>query len=98
MKPKTTYDITVTGTDIYDKTITIERRVIPGMVIPACLYIKKITFDIIFLYTLAFSTQCSVHLINDGITVKGSMIIVEFSAVGTLGALCIFDGSTNPCK
>ena len=33
MKPETTYDITVTGTDIYDKTISIERRVIPGMLI-----------------------------------------------------------------
>ena len=56
LKPETTYDITVTGTDIYDKTISIERRVIPGMLIST---ICENLLLIIHLFFSIFNTMFS---------------------------------------
>ena len=57
LKPETTYDITVTGTDIYDKTITIERRVIPGMLIPTICENLLLIFHLFFsIFNTMFST------------------------------------------
>ena len=57
LKPETTYDITVTGTDIYDITITIERRVIPGMLIPTICEKLLLLFHLFFsIFNTMFNT------------------------------------------
>lgn len=46
------------------------------------------------------SSTCSVHLINDGVTINGNNILVEFTETGPVNScVCFIDNmKSQPCK